>query len=159
MIAEEIGAGKGDGNWLRAPSHREVFCEQAHRAVPVSFGTKMDRKESIIAMLSRLFSLTAAALLTTLLVLAQASPRVTGVEPGAGKVDSNVTVSGENLGSDTVVGIYLSDDKADYPAMVVEQTAEKIVVKVPQVTPGGYNVSIHVGNNIFIQPVRFTVEQ
>jgi hypothetical protein len=47
---------------------------------------------------------------------------------------------------------------ADYKATVVEQTAAKIVVKVPQVKPGGYNISIHVGNNIFIQPVRYTVE-
>lgn len=100
----------------------------------------------------------AVALLTASWALGQEGPRVTGVEPGAGKVDSNLTVTGANLGKDTVVGIYLSDDKSDYPATVVEQSAEKIVAKVPQVMPGGYNISIHVGNNIFIQPVRFTVE-
>jgi len=109
-------------------------------------------------MRSRQLFVTAAALLTASLALGQASPRVTGVEPEAGKIDSNMTVTGENLGSDTVVGIYLSDDMSDYPATVVEQSADKIVVKVPQVMPGGYNISIHVGNNIFIQPVRFTVE-
>jgi hypothetical protein len=118
-----------------------------------------DRKEILIAMRSRLLFVTAAALLTASLVLAQGGPRVTGVEPEAGKVDSNLTVTGENLGSDTVVGIYLSDEMSDHQATVVEQTAEKIVLKVPQVMPGGYNISIHVGNNIFIQPVRFTVEQ
>ena len=32
-------------------------------------------------------------------------------------------------------------------------------MKVPQVKPGGYNVSIQVGNGILIEPVRFTVEQ
>lgn len=110
-------------------------------------------------MRSQLLFLTAAALLTASLALGQATPRVTGVEPEAGRADSNLTVTGENLGSDTVVGIYLSDDKSDYPATVVEQSADRIVVKVPQVMPGGYNISIHVGNNIFIQPVRFTVEQ
>jgi hypothetical protein len=109
-------------------------------------------------MRSRQLFLMAGALLTASLALGQATPRVSGVEPEAGKADSNMTVTGENLGSDTVLGIYLSDDKSDYPATVVEQTAEKIVVIVPQVMPGGYNISIHVGNNIFIQPVRFTVE-
>ena len=109
-------------------------------------------------MRSRQLFLTAAALLTASLLLGQASPRVTGVEPSTGKVDSNVTVTGENLGSDTVANVYLSDEMKDYKATVVEQAADKIVVKVPQVMPGGYNVSIHVGNNIFIQPVRFTVE-
>ena len=106
----------------------------------------------------RLLFLTAAALLTASLVLGQGGPRVTGVEPSAGRVDSNVTVTGENLGSDTVADVYLSDEMTDFKATVVEQAADRIVVKVPQVMPGGYNISIHVGNNIFIQPVRFTVE-
>ena len=110
-------------------------------------------------MRSRLLFLTMAVLLTAAWVLGQASPRVTAVEPAAGRVDSNLTVTGENLGSDTVVGVFLSDEMADHKATVVEQAGDKIVVKVPQVMPGGYNISIHVGNNIFIQPVRFTVEQ
>jgi hypothetical protein len=109
-------------------------------------------------MQSRLLIVVAAALLLASLGLGQASPRVTGVEPATGKVDSNLTVAGENLGKETVADVYLSDEMADYKATVVEQTAAKIVVKVPQVKPGGYNISIHVGNNIFIQPVRYTVE-
>ena len=110
-------------------------------------------------MQSRLLFVAATALLLASLARGQGSPRVTGVEPSSGKVDSNLTVTGENLGKETVSDVYLSDEASDYKATVVEQTAAKIVVKVPQVRPGGYNVSIHVGNNIFIQPVRFTVEQ
>ena len=110
-------------------------------------------------MQARLLVVVAAAFLLALLARGQANPRVTGVAPSTGKVDSNLTVSGENLGKETVADVYLSDDMTDYKATVVEQTAAKIVVKVPGVKPGGYNVSIHVGNNIFIQPVRFTVEQ
>lgn len=109
-------------------------------------------------MRSRLLFLATVAILTASLAIGQSSPRVTAVEPETGKADTNFTISGESLGSDTVVGVFLSDDDADHPAMVVEQTADRIVVKVPQVTPGGYNIAIHVGNNIFIQPVRFTVE-
>jgi hypothetical protein len=109
-------------------------------------------------MRSRLLFLTAAAVLTGSLLLGQGSARVTGVEPSAGKVDTNVTVMGENLGKDTVLNVYFSDEMSDHQATVVEQAADKIVLKVPQLPPGGYNVAIHVGGNIFIQPVRFTVE-
>ena len=36
---------------------------------------------------------------------------------------------------------------------------EKIVMKVPHVRPGRYNISIQAGNAIYIQPVRFTVQE
>jgi hypothetical protein len=55
--------------------------------------------------------------------------------------------------------VYLSDDKSDYKAALVEQAGDKIVVKVPRVKAGNYNVSIQVGNNIYIQPVRFEVQE
>ena len=32
-------------------------------------------------------------------------------------------------------------------------------MKVPQVRPGRYNISIQTGNTIYIQPVRFTVPE
>lgn len=109
-------------------------------------------------MRSRLFLL-AAALLTASLATGQNSARVIGVEPSTGKVDSNVTVTGENLGKESVTNVFLSDDATDYKAALVEQSADKIVAKVPKVKAGAYNVSIQVGNNIFIQPVRFTVQE
>jgi len=63
------------------------------------------------------------------LIFAQSTPQVTGVEPQSGKVNDTVTVSGQNLGKDAVSAVFLSDDKNDYKATVVEQTAEKIVMK------------------------------
>ena len=92
------------------------------------------------------------------LACAQGNPRVTGVEPASGKVNDNVTVAGENLGKSNVSAVFLSDDKTDYKATVVEQADEKIVMKVPQVKAGDYKVSVQAGNNIYIQPVRFTVQ-
>jgi hypothetical protein len=100
-----------------------------------------------------------ATMLLAAFAWAQAGPRITGVAPASGKVGINLTITGENLGNGSVDGVLLSDEEKDYPAVVVEQTAEKIVMKVPEVKPAGYNVSIKVGNNIYIQPVRFTVEQ
>jgi IPT/TIG domain len=105
----------------------------------------------------RLFVLVGAVLLASL-VCAQGNPRVTAVEPASGKTNDNVTVTGENLGKSNVSAVFLSDDKTDYKATVVEQGEGKIVIKVPQVKAGDYKVSVQVGNNIYIQPVRFTVQ-
>jgi hypothetical protein len=92
-------------------------------------------------------------------VLAQDSPGVSSVDPASGKVNDTITVTGANLGKGSISAVFLSDEKNDYKAVIVEQDATKIVMKVPQVKPGGYNVSIQKGNSIYIQPVRFTVEE
>lgn len=92
------------------------------------------------------------------LAVAQNAPQVTAVDPASGKVNDTVTVSGNNLGKDSVSSVYLSDDKNDYKTTIVDQSNDKITVKVPQVKPGDYNVSIQVGNNLFIKPVKFKVE-
>ncbi len=95
-------------------------------------------------------------------IFAQSSPHITGVDPASGKTGDTITVTGENLGKSAVSAVFLSDDKSDYKAAIVEQGADKIVMKVPQVKSGDYNVSIEVGEGakaaIYIQPVRFTVE-
>jgi hypothetical protein len=109
-------------------------------------------------MSSRFIFLAVAVLLSPLL-LAQGTPQVKGVDPSSGKVNDNVTVTGENLGKSSVSAVFLSDDKSDYKATIVEQTDEKIVMKVPQVKSGDYNISIQVGTNIFIKPLRFTVQE
>jgi hypothetical protein len=105
------------------------------------------------------FVLLAAVVFLSPLIFAQSTPQVTGVEPPSGKVNDSVTVSGENLGKTNVSAVFLSDDKNDYKATVVEQSEQKIVMKVPQVKSGNYNVSIQVGDKLFIKPVRFKVEE
>jgi len=102
--------------------------------------------------------LLALAMLSPLL-LAQSNPQVTGVDPASGKVNDDITIAGENLGKTTVVAVYLSDDKMDYKATIVDQSADKIVLKVPQVKAGTYNISVQVGTNILIKPVKFTVQE
>jgi len=105
------------------------------------------------------FVLLAAVFFLSPLIFAQSTPQVTGVEPPSGKVNDSVTVSGENLGKSNVSAVFLSDDKNDYKATVVEQSEQKIVMKVPQVKSGSYNVSIQVGDKLFIKPIRFKVEE
>lgn len=89
---------------------------------------------------------------------AQNSPKVNMVDPLTGKVNDNVTLTGQNLGKDSVSGVFLSDDKDDFKATLVEQDSAKIVLKVPQVKSGGYNISIQEGDKILILPLRFMVQ-
>lgn len=86
-------------------------------------------------------------------------PHIATVDPASGKVNDTVTLTGTNLGKASVAGIFLSDDKSDYKATLVDQAPEKIVFKVPQVKPGGYNLSVQSGTQILILPVHFTVEE
>jgi hypothetical protein len=109
----------------------------------------------------RLLALTLGALFFATLLFAQgqATPKIIKVDPSSGKVSDSITVSGADLGKDAVAGVFLSDDKSDYKATIVSQAADKIVMKVPQVKPGGYNLSIQVGGTTLIEPVRFTVQE
>src|ERR1700730_854246 len=77
--------------------------------------------------------LLAGMILFASLAVAQNAPQVTGVDPDTGKVNDTVTVSGSNLGKASVSSVYLSDDKNDYKAVIVDQSDAKITMKVPQV--------------------------
>ena len=118
-------------------------------------------KNSSRKALRRILALTAFAALLALPVhftLAQNSPSVKAVDPTSGKVNDSISVEGENLGRGMVSAVYLSDEKSDYKAVIVQQASDKIVVKIPQVKPGDYNVSVQTGAAIYIQPVRLTVQ-
>ncbi len=126
------------------------------------FRTEFARgEESSRKALYRMLALTAFAALLVLplrFTLAQGSPSVKAVDPTSGKVNDSISVEGENLGKTVVSAVYLSDEKSDYKAVIVQQASDKIVLKIPQVKPGDYNVSIQAGAAIYIQPVRFTVQ-
>ena len=106
-----------------------------------------------------LLLLVAAVLLAQMLFAQGPPPHVMMADPTTGKADDTVTLTGENLGSATVTGVFLSDDKTDFKAAIVEQADAKIVFKVPKVKAGNYNVSVQVSNNIYIEPVKFTVAE
>jgi hypothetical protein len=101
----------------------------------------------------------ASFVLFSSLAVAQNSPQVTGVDPALGKVNDTITVNGSNVGKESVSAVYLSDDKNDYKSTIVEQSSDKITMKVPQVKAGSYNISLQVGDKLFIKPVKFKVEE
>jgi len=114
--------------------------------------------ERFAAVLLALLVVAALLAPSTPPALAQNTPTFSAVDPLSGKVNDQITVTGENLGKASISAVFLSDDKNDYKAAIVEQSDTKIVLKVPQVKPGSYNVSYQKGNSIYIQPVRFTVQ-
>ena len=118
-------------------------------------GTNTERRRDLL----KRWVFLAGVILFSSLAVAQNAPQVTGVDPESGKVNDTLTVSGSNLGKGSVSSVFLSDDKNDYKATIVEQSEDKITVKVPQVKPGDYNVSVQVGDKLFIKPVKFKVEQ
>ena len=122
---------------------------------PVSFNTKNgERLGRGAGALRKRWVFLAGVVLFASLAVAQNAPQVTGVDPGSGKVNDTVTVSGSNLGKAAVSSVFLSDDKNDYKATIVDQSDDKITMKVPQVKPGDYNVSVQVGDKLFIKPVN-----
>ena len=100
-----------------------------------------------------------AVLFLVPLLFAQNAAKVTAIDPMSGKVNDSVTVTGENLGKDSVSAVFLSDAQDDFKATLVEQADNKILMKVPQVKAGPYNVSIQVKDRILILPVRFQVTE
>ena len=141
MMATLSAGGPGFGKTL-------LFSRTKH-------GTNTERRRSLYKQ----WVFLAGVILFSSLAVAQNAPQVTGVDPDSGKVNDTVTVSGSNLGKATVSSVYLSDDKNDYKATIVDQSDAKITMKVPQVKAGDYNVSVQVGDKLFIKPVKFKVEQ
>ena len=86
------------------------------------------------------------------------SPKVTGVAPLEAKVGDEITLTGENLGKGVVKAVYVSDDKEDFRATIVSQSADQIVIKVPAVKPGTYNPSIEVEKTLYIQAIPLKIE-
>jgi hypothetical protein len=113
------------------------------------------RKQEVYAK----WTLLIVAIFLAHLAFAQGRAKVTSVDPTSGKVNDSLTLMGENLDKESVIAVYLSDDTTDYQATVVDQSADKIVVKVPKVKSGNYNVSIKVGEQILILPLRYAVQE
>ena len=105
------------------------------------------------------WALLAGLLVSACIVIAQNAPQVNSVDPSTGKANDSVVLSGSNLGKAAVSSVYLSDDKNDYKTTIVDQNDDKITVKVPQVKAGDYNISLQVGDKLFIKPVKFKVEE
>ncbi len=100
-----------------------------------------------------------AGFVLSLTAWAQNNSKVVSAEPAATKAGDTITLHGEGLGKKSVVAVFLSSTDEDFAATIVEQTEDKIVVKLPKVKSGVYKASIQVGKVILIQPVPVTIEE
>lgn len=87
-----------------------------------------------------------------------ANAHIAAITPTTGKCDASITITGKNLDKSTVTAVFLSDAKLDHKAVVIDQEPTKIVIRVPQLKPGDYNISVEEGGSIYIQPVIFKVK-
>jgi hypothetical protein len=96
-------------------------------------------------------------------VNAQQMPRMTSVEPQAGKVGDVVAVTGENLTKELVDKVFLTDGKNDTAVEVTEQTATAIKFKIPEkAKPGRLALMILTAGKdakYIEQPVKINIEQ
>jgi hypothetical protein len=91
-----------------------------------------------------------------------AMPRMTAVDPTAGKAGDVLNVSGENLDKANVSELFLTDGKNDVKVPVTEQTATAIKFKIPTgAKPGRFSLMILTSGKepkLIEQPVKVTVE-
>ncbi|MBI4460459.1 MAG: IPT/TIG domain-containing protein [Acidobacteria bacterium] len=102
-------------------------------------------------------ALGAALILLALCGQAQAQ-RITGVEPAACASGENITVTGEDLGKNSVKGVFLALDGKSFPAEIVQKAQGTLTVKVPKVAAGTYKLGLQVGKDSYIDPVELTIK-
>jgi len=97
--------------------------------------------------------------LTAVLLFAQAMPRISTVEPAAGKAGTEITASGEELSKKVVLKLLITDGKKDIELSVTAQEDKSIKFKIPEgLQPGRYGLAVVTKDKIIDQPVKVTVE-
>jgi hypothetical protein len=84
------------------------------------------------------------------------------VEPASGKIGDVLAVEGENLGQESVAGLYLTDGKTDIKVPIIEQTGTSIKFRIPsEAKPGRLALMVLTKDKpprLIEQPVKITVE-
>ncbi len=88
-------------------------------------------------------------------------PKVTAAAPNTGKIGDVITVTGENLGKESVSKVYLIDDKTDLLVEITEQNATTIKFKIPARAAGRMRLMVLTAEaepKQMVLPTRVTVE-
>ena len=84
------------------------------------------------------------------------------VEPTSGKIGDVLVIQGENLGQESVAGLYLMDGKIDIKTPIIEQTATSIKFRIPsEAKPGRLALMVLTKDKpprLIEEPVKITVE-
>jgi hypothetical protein len=103
------------------------------------------------------------AMLVVAPALSAQTCRITGVDPGSGKIGDVVGAAGESVDKTKVDELYLTDGTHDFKVEIVEQTDSVIKFKIPaNIKPGRYSLMIKTKGpdaKLLEQPVRLTVDE
>jgi hypothetical protein len=89
-------------------------------------------------------------------------PSMRSVEPAFGKAGDVLAIQGENLGTDRVAGLYMTDGTTDIKTTIIEQTANLIRFRIPpEAKPGRLALMVLTRDDpprLIEEPVKITVE-
>ena len=89
-------------------------------------------------------------------------PMMRSVEPAFGKIGDVLVIEGENLGQESVAGLYLTDGKTDIKVPIIEQSAASIKFRIPsEAKPGRFtlmDLTADKPQRLIEEPVKITVE-
>ena len=109
-------------------------------------------------MYKRAYALAWALAFLSAFAIAQAGPRITGVEPATIASGATLTVMGENLNERSLEEIMLFKDGATHPLRITKKEATSVIVTVPRVAPAKYSLALKIQGVTYTEPVEVTVE-
>ena len=91
-------------------------------------------------------------------------PRFTAVDPTSGKVGTEITVTGENIGKSVVAKVYFTDGQNDIEVAAVDQTDTSLKVTIPAKAKVGIRYRLMILTRgkepkLIEQPVRVEVTE
>jgi len=109
-----------------------------------------------------LFLLSVAA--PPILIAQENLPRFTAVDPTSGKVGTEITVTGENIGKNMVAKVYFTDGQNDIEVPAVDQTDTTLKIAIPQKAKLGVRYRLMIltrgkDPKLIEQPVRVEVTE
>ena len=109
-------------------------------------------------MYLRAYGLVWALGLLSAFAVAQAGPRITGVEPATTSSGATLTVMGEGLQDRSLEEILLFKDGMTHPLEIMQKTGTNVTAKVPNVAPAKYSLALKIQGITYTEPVEVTVE-
>jgi len=99
-----------------------------------------------------------AGLLVSSLAIAQAGPRITGVEPATISAGGTLTVKGEKLRDRSLEEIALFKDGTSHALQIMDKQDAMVTARVPRVSPAKYSLALKIQGVTYTEPVEVTVE-
>ena len=91
------------------------------------------------------------------------TPLMRVVEPSVAKIGMEITVTGQNLGKESVSEVFMTAGKSSHKVQITAQADSELKFKVPvNVTPGPYRITVLMKGAVPLmieEPVRLVIEE